>query len=194
MNRILAVLLFIAAVIIGAILLPPYLADYSVMTKDVAWIGDLNKNFLDTDILVPEFPPSERDPYAYTSVQTYTLTRNRQRGEWNGYAVNIKPTKLSDSHFHELRVLAYTSDDHSDRTLSWDVREITHYFDSNQNYPSGRYFRIMGTFQKGPVYYEVSGDLLGELDAEQEEAAVAELQALVDSMNPVTSIVKEDSP
>lgn len=193
-NGVLVALLLIAVGIIGSTLLPRYLADFSVMTKDATSIVELNDNFLGTNILVPEFVPFESDPYAYTSVQDYTLRRSRQKGKWDGYVVNITPTKLSSSLFHELTVAVQTTDIFADEELSWELRDITPYVGPTQNYPPGRYFKVMGTFQKGPVYYEVSGQLMGMVDADREAAAITELQFLIDNMDPVTSIVKGDSP
>lgn len=190
LNGVLVVLLLVSIGIISSILLPPYLGDYSVMTKRAETVVEINENFLGTDVLVAEFGPLEYDPYAYTSVQNYTLTRTRQKGKWDGYIMDITPTKLSASQFFELQVVVHPIEAPFDQALSWDIQEITKSAAASPNYPPGNYYKITGTFKKGTTSYEVSGRLMGDMDDGRKEAAIAELQHLIDSMAPVLSVVK----
>lgn len=187
-------LLIVSAGINAWKLIPPYLADFSVKSKIVTSIVEVNDQFLGTDILVPEFVPFEKDPYAYVSVPEYTLVRSRQKGDWDGYVISITPTKLSNSHYYQLMISAQTTDQFSDRELTWEFRDVSHYYRQTQNVTPGRYTKVLGTFQKGPVYYEVSGEMTGKIDEELKTAAIAELQLIIDQMDPVTSVVKENSP
>lgn len=126
-------LLIVSAGINAWKLIPPYLADFSVKSKIVTSIVEVNDQFLGTDILVPEFVPFEKDPYAYVSVPEYTLVRSRQKGDWDGYVISITPTKLSNSHYYQLMISAQTTDQFSDRELTWELRDVSHYYRQTQN-------------------------------------------------------------
>ncbi len=186
-NGVLVSLMVICIVIIGYLVVPPWLADFSVKTKPVPSLVNLTHELRGTGILIPQFGPAENDPYAYTSVQEYNLVRSRQKGKWDGYYIRITPTRLSDSNFHELLVSVQTTEDFTDRALEWDEQDVTPYVGSSPNYPPGRYYKIIGRFQKGPVYYEVSGQLRGPLDEASRAAATAELQVLIEEMDPGTA-------
>lgn len=193
LNFILAGLLILAVVIIASILVPRYLINHTAMTKSMSSIVEMNDNFIDTGVLVPEFPPGEHDPYAYTSVYDYTLSRSRQGGEWDGYVVHITPTRLSDSQFYQLLVTARPSDENSSQDSEWAMEDLTRLITSTGNYPAGTYANLVKTFRDGPAVYEVSGRLHGEVDEQRKAQAIAELEYLITSMDSVTEVVKQAS-
>lgn len=184
-NGVLLSLLVVSLAIIVNLVLPPWLGDFSVKTKPVTSIIELNTILRGSGIEVPQFSADD-DPYAYVSTQEYNLTRTRQKGKWDGYYIRIVPTKLSASHFHEILILANTTEDFTDRPLVWDVQDMTPYLRGHENLPPGPYQKIIGRYQQGPIYYEVSGELRGSLDETTKSAATAELQYLIDQMAPIT--------
>lgn len=81
----------------------------------------------------------------------------------------ITPTKLSNSVFYEITIIASKTDQKLNQELEWSNRDVTKKFLENENYPKDRYTNIMGVFQHEETIYQVSGIVFGVIDEAKEK-------------------------
>jgi len=181
-KQILLIIILVITFSIAMVWLRTYIADYSVMMKDIESIEELKTFFEDNEVLIPNYASGLNNPYLHLASEDFVLERSKQKGDWDGYDVVITPTKISDSEFFSITISASKVIENVERQLKWTVDDFTEYFTTSENYPKGDYTHILGEFQKGETIYQLSGLLFGNFDEDRESAAKNELMYLIDSM------------
>lgn len=185
MKKIKQIFLIISLVItfsIAMLWLQSYIADYSVMMKDIESIEELKSFFEDKEVLIPNYASGSNNPYLHLATEDFGLERSKQKGAWDGYDIIIRPMKISNSEFFSIAISASKAAENFDQQLKWTVNDVTSHYTTSENYPKGDYTNIMGEFQKGETIYQFSGDIFGNFDEDRESAAKNELMYLIDSM------------
>ena len=185
MKKIKQIFLIIILVItfsIAMLWLQSYIADYSVMMKDIESIEELKTFFEEKEVLIPNYASGSYNPYLHLASEDFGLERSKQKGAWDGYDIIIRPFKISNSEFFSISISASKAAENIDQQLKWTINDVTTHYTSSENYPTGDYTHIMGEFQKGETIYQFSGDIFGNFDEDRESAAKNELMYLIDSM------------
>ena len=182
-NKIILLLISIAILASLIFLARPFIFnEYLVNTKDLSTIEEIDVFLKDSSILVPRYTMDEDNPYLHTSKVSVSIERSKQYGPWDGYNIEIIPTKLSDSSFFQIFITSSKVINEKNEDVKWTVNNVNSDFELSENYPEGEYTRVIGTLQRGHNLYEITGYSLGPINNAKEEQLISELQFFVDSI------------
>lgn len=181
-KQIILIIILIVLFSIAMLWLQSYIADYSVMIKYIDSVEELKTFFEEKKVLIPNYSSSLDNPYIHVASEEFSLERSKQKGDWDGYNVIIRPMKISNSEFFTITISASKAIENIDHQLKWIVNDVTSHYTSSENYPEGDYTHILGEFQKDETIYQFSGDIFGNFDEDRERAAKNELMYLINSM------------
>lgn len=182
-NKIVLLLISIAILARLIFLARPFIFnELLVKTKDLSTIEEIDVFLKDSSILVPRYTMDEDNPYRHNSKVDVSLERSKQYGPWDGYNIEIIPTKLSDSSFFQIFISSSKANNEMNEDVKWTVSNVNSDFQSSENYPEGEYTRVIGTLQRGNNLYEITGYSLGPINNTKKKQLISELQFFVDSM------------
>lgn len=159
-----------------------FFAEASSKTKALSTIEEIHQYIKNTDILIPSYRMDEKNPYLHTAIEVVSLQKSEQYDQWDGYNIEIIPTKLSKSLFFHIIITSSKSNDVSNNIVKWKVTNANNDFLTSENYPKGEYTRVLGILFHGNYQYEILGYAYGIVNEMSEQNLINELNYLLNSM------------